>query len=200
MRHLKAGRKLGRNAPHRRAMYSNMVTALVTHGKIETTEAKAKELRRVADRTIHWGVGVSDITSRSQKKLDLGERAKLVHAMRMARRVIKDEVALEKLFREVAPTMVGRPGGYTRVLKTRYRVGDAAPMALVQLVGAAGQPSAPAPEPAEEPKAGKAKKGKAEKGEATPAKAEKAAKKAKAEKPAKAEKAGKGKGKKGEDE
>ena len=69
MRHLKAGRKLGRTSAHRKAMYSNMVAALVTYGKIETTEAKAKELRSIADRTINWGVGVNDLLGKDRKKL-----------------------------------------------------------------------------------------------------------------------------------
>jgi large subunit ribosomal protein L17 len=178
MRHLKAGRKLGRTSAHRKAMYSNMVAALVTYGKIETTEAKAKELRSIADRTINWGVGVNDLLGKDRKKLSDIERARIVHAKRMARRVLKDEAALERLFAEVAPAMEGRPGGYTRVLKTRFRVGDAARMALVALVagGEAGEASAPAPAP---PAKGK------KKAEAEP---KKAAKAEKAEKPAKKKK------------
>ena len=180
MRHLKAGRKLGRTSAHRKAMYSNMVAALVTYGKIETTEAKAKELRSIADRTISWGVGVNDLTSRDRKKLSDIERARIVHAKRMARRVLKDEAALERLFAEVAPAMAGRPGGYTRVLKTRFRVGDAAPMALVALVagGDVGEAAeAPAPAPA-----AKASKKKAEAEPKKAKKAEKPAKKAKSKK------------------
>jgi large subunit ribosomal protein L17 len=179
MRHLKAGRKLGRTSAHRKAMYSNMVAALVTYGKIETTEAKAKELRSIADRTISWGVGVNDLLRKDRKKLSDIERARIVHAKRMARRVLKDEAALERLFAEVAPAMEGRPGGFTRVLKTRFRVGDAAPMALVALVaggevGEAPAPAAPTP----------AAKGGKKKGEAEPkaAKAEKPAKKKKSKK------------------
>ncbi len=162
-------------------MYSNMVAALVTHGQIETTEAKAKELRTIADRTIHWGVGVSELVKRGPKKLNDIERAQVVHAKRMARRVLKDTDALEKLFAEVAPELTGHPGGYTRVLKTRFRVGDAAPMALVALVNGAGKgESAPRVESA--PAKGKAKKSeeKAEKSE----KAEKKSKKGQSEKAA----------------
>jgi len=178
MRHLKAGRKLGRTSAHRKAMFSNMVAALVTYGKIETTEAKAKELRSIADRTISWGVGVNDLTSKDRKKLSDIERARIVHAKRMARRVLKDEAALERLFAEVAPAMAGRPGGYTRVLKTRFRVGDAAPMALVALVagGEVGEAEAPAPTPSAKTK----KKAEAEPKKAK--KAEKPAKKAKSKK------------------
>lgn len=134
MRHRKSGRKLGRNSSHRKAMFSNMVTSLVTYGRIETTEAKAKELRGIADRAIHWGVTVSDLTAKQEAELSAEERAKVVHAMRMARRVIRSKDALNKLFDEVAPKLAGRPGGYTRVLKTRTRRGDAAPMAFIELV------------------------------------------------------------------
>ena len=115
-------------------MFSNMVASLVTHGRIETTEAKAKELRRIADRTINWGVGVADLLAAETKALSQEERARLVHARRMARRVLKDVDALGKLFNEIAPRFAGRPGGYTRILKTRTRRGDAAPMAFIELV------------------------------------------------------------------
>jgi large subunit ribosomal protein L17 len=134
MRHRKTGRKLGRKSSHRKALFSNMVASLVKWGRIETTEAKAKELRGIADRTIHWGVSVSELLSRDVKELSQDERAKLVHARRMARRVLKDKDALDKLFADVVPKLVGHPGGYTRVLKTRTRRGDAAPMAFIELV------------------------------------------------------------------
>jgi large subunit ribosomal protein L17 len=111
-----------------------LVAALVTHGRIETTEAKAKELRRWADRTISWGVAVSELVGKGASALSDDERSRIVHAKRMARRVLKDTEALDKLFAEVAPKCAGRQGGYTRVLKTRHRHGDAAPMAFVELV------------------------------------------------------------------
>ncbi len=134
MRHRNSGRKLGRNSSHRKALFSNLVASLVTHGRIETTEAKAKELRSIADRTINWGVSVSELLSKEPTQLSLEERAKLTHARRMARRVLKNPDALDKLFSDVAPQLAGRPGGYTRVLKTRMRRGDAAPMAFIELV------------------------------------------------------------------
>jgi len=115
-------------------MWSNMVASLVTHGRIETTHAKAKELRGIAERTINWGVQVNDLLAKDVKALSQDERAKLVHARRMAKRVLKDKDALSKLFSDVAPLYAGRPGGYTRVLKTRNRKGDAAPMAFIELV------------------------------------------------------------------
>jgi large subunit ribosomal protein L17 len=198
MRHLKAGRKLGRTSSHRRAMYSNMVAALVTHGQIETTQAKAKELRTIADRTLHWGVGVHELVQKGTKKLSDVERAQVVHAKRMARRVLKDEDALDKLFAEVAPELTGHPGGYTRVLKTRYRVGDAAPMALVALVSDSGKAG----------KAAREEPAKGSKKEAAAAKSEKKDKKGQSAKAGKASDKGekskskakaKGKGKGDED-
>lgn len=135
MRHRKSGRQLNRNSSHRKAMFSNMVSSLVTHGRIETTEAKAKELRGIAERTINWSVKVNELCSKDVETLSREQRLEVMHAKRMAGRVLKDHVALRRLFHEVAPTMAGRPGGYTRVLKTRTRRGDAAPMAIIELVG-----------------------------------------------------------------
>ena len=134
MRHRKTGRKLGRPSSHRKSLFSNLVASLVTHGRIETTEAKAKELRSIADRTIHWSVSVSELLGKAPEQLSQDEKAKLTHARRMARRVLKNTVALDKLFKDVGPQLAGRPGGYTRVLKTRTRRGDAAPMAFIELV------------------------------------------------------------------
>jgi large subunit ribosomal protein L17 len=167
MRHQKSGRKLGRNSTHRKAMFSNMVTSLLLHERIETTEAKAKELRRIADQTISWGTSVGDLTAKGRDKLDAEERARIVHAMRMARRTVKDEDVLRKLFHEVAPMFRGRPGGYTRILKTRIRTGDAAPMAFVELVErTASASAAAAPEPEAAPAKGKGKAAKAAPAEA----------------------------------
>jgi large subunit ribosomal protein L17 len=87
MRHLKSGRKLGRTSDHRRAMYSNLVAALVTHGQIETTEAKAKELRSDAYETIKWGDSVHAQVAKGEQKTP-AEKVKVVHAKRMARRNI----------------------------------------------------------------------------------------------------------------
>jgi large subunit ribosomal protein L17 len=134
MRHQKTGRKLGRKSAHRRAMFSNMLTSLVMHERVETTDAKAKELKRIADRTISWGTKVADLTEKGRAKLDADEKARVVHAMRMAGRTIKSKEALTKLFSDVAPRLRGRTGGFTRVLKTRTRLGDAAPMSFVELV------------------------------------------------------------------
>jgi large subunit ribosomal protein L17 len=124
-------------------MLRNMVTSLLEHEQIETTDAKAKEVRRVAERMI-----------------TLGKRGDL-HARRLAMRVVRTREVTAKLFDELAPRYQARAGGYTRVLKVRRRVGDAAPMSMVELVDRAG---AAAPAKGEAPaKAGKpARKAKGE--------------------------------------
>jgi large subunit ribosomal protein L17 len=141
MRHRKSGRKLGRNASHRNALFNNLVTSLLTYGRIETTEAKAKELRSFADGTITWGISVHALVAKGDKATP-AEKAKIVHAKRMARQTVMTRDALERLFSEIGPHFATRKGGYTRVLKTRVRKGDAAPMAFIELVGLAPQPAA----------------------------------------------------------
>ncbi len=116
MRHRYRHGKLGRTSAHRKAMLRNLVTSLLDHEAVETTDAKAKELRRIADRMI-----------------TLGKRGDL-HARRQALSVIRDRKVTAKLFDQLADRYKERPGGYTRVLKVRQRVGDAAPMSLVELV------------------------------------------------------------------
>jgi len=135
MRHRKSGRKLGRNAPHRKALWSNMVAALVTHERIETTEAKAKELRRYAERTVTWATSLGkDLLRKDPEDRTEEEKARFVHHVRMARRVLRNREALERLFSEVGPRFVDRAGGYTRIVKTRRRKGDNAPMAIIEFV------------------------------------------------------------------
>jgi large subunit ribosomal protein L17 len=124
MRHRKQNGKLGRPTGHRNALLRNQVTSLLRHERIETTDAKAKQLRRVADRMI-----------------TLGKRGTL-HARRQALSVIRDRDVTAKVFGELADRYRVRPGGYTRVLKLRQRVGDAAPISIVELVdGASGASS-----------------------------------------------------------
>jgi large subunit ribosomal protein L17 len=138
MRHRKSGRKLGRSSSHRAALFNNLVTSLLTYGRIETTEAKAKELRGFADATITWGISVHALIAKGDKATP-AERAQVVHARRMARQTVKTREALDRLFTEIGPHFATRKGGYTRLLKTRTRKGDAAPMAFVELVGLAPQ-------------------------------------------------------------
>ena len=96
MRHQKHGRTLGRKSSHRKALWSNMVCSLITHERVQTTDAKAKELRRIAERAINWSASLGDVLTKDREKLDAEDRARLVHAMRMARRVVKQADALEK--------------------------------------------------------------------------------------------------------
>ena len=116
MRHRKSGRKLNRTSSHRKAMMRNMVTSLLDHERIETTDSKAKELRRFADRMI-----------------TLGKRGDL-HARRQALSVIRSKEITAKLFDELAERFRDRPGGYTRVIKLGNRIGDAAPISIIELV------------------------------------------------------------------
>jgi large subunit ribosomal protein L17 len=116
MRHLKAGRQLSRNSAHRWALMRNLITALLREEKIQTTDPKAKELRRWADRVI-----------------TLGKRGNL-HARRQALGIVQDKAVVRKLFDTIAPRFKDRPGGYTRIIKLGIRRGDAAQMALIELV------------------------------------------------------------------
>ena len=115
MRHLKAGRKLNRSASHRKALFRNLVTSLIEREQVRTTDAKAKELRRIADRMI-----------------TLGKRGTL-HARRQALAYIRSQTVVHKLFDEVATRFRERPGGYTRVVKLGHRHGDAAAMSVIEL-------------------------------------------------------------------
>ncbi len=123
MRHRVAGVKLGRSPAHRRALFRNLVTALMEREVLRTTDAKAKELRRWADRMI-----------------TLGKQGTL-HARRRAATVIARQSVLKKLFDEIAPRYKARSGGYTRVVKLGPRHGDAAPISLVELVERKGAES-----------------------------------------------------------
>ena len=116
MRHRKAGRKLGRDAGHRKALFRNMVTSLFENERIQTTDAKAKEVRRVAEKLITLG-----------KRQDL-------HARRQALAYIRKKDVVSKLFSEISPRYAQRPGGYTRIVKYGNRRGDNAPMSILELV------------------------------------------------------------------
>jgi len=158
MRHRKSGRKLNRSNTHRAAMFKNMARALLTYEQIRTTEAKAKELRRIVDKLITLAI-----------RNDL-------HARRQAYKVLGSHQMVQRLFDEIGPRFEGGAGGYTRIVKmSQPRKGDCAPMVIIELTKKAGD--APAEAPAkEEPKTAPAKKApKAEKpAEETPEAAEKA--------------------------
>jgi large subunit ribosomal protein L17 len=116
MRHRAKGRQLSRTSSHRRALLNNMATSLFEHGRVVTTEAKAKELRPFAE-----------------KLITLARRGDL-HARRLVERKIKDRETLSRLFGEIGPRFAARPGGYTRILKLGHRDGDGADVARIELL------------------------------------------------------------------
>lgn len=116
MRHRKAGKQLGRNSSHRRAMLRNMVTSLLKYGQVETTDAKAKALRPVAE-----------------KMITLAKRSDL-HARRQALAYLKDKAVIHRLFDELKDQYLDRQGGYIRIIKKGTRKGDGAPVSILQLI------------------------------------------------------------------
>lgn len=137
MRHRKAGRKFGRNSSSRKAMFRNMVTSLLRHEQIRTTEAKAKELRGYAERVITLGRRAPSQADIDALEGDAKQQAAAdrVHAIRQARLWVNDKEVLHRIFSEYAERYKDRPGGYTRVIKAGARPGDNADMAIIQLVG-----------------------------------------------------------------
>jgi large subunit ribosomal protein L17 len=115
-------------------LFSNLVAALFTNERIRTTDAKAKETRRLAERTITWARRVGDVLGKKPERRTTEESARVVHAVRMARRIVRDRGAVMKLFDELAPRYTGRNGGYTRIVKLVQRPGDAASMSLLELM------------------------------------------------------------------
>jgi large subunit ribosomal protein L17 len=183
MRHLRAGVHLSRTHAHRKALFGNLVAALFTHERIRTTDVKAKATRRIAERTITWARRLGEVLTKSPEKRTADESARVVHAVRMARRVVRDRDAVGRLFEEIGPRYLGRAGGYTRIVKVGQRPGDAAPMSILELIpedGASAKGPAKAPAPAaakgKKAEAAQAKGEKAEKAAAKPAKAETKAK------------------------
>ena len=116
MRHQRQGKKLGRDSAHRKALYANLTGALIEHGRIKTTEAKAKAVKPVAEQMI-----------------TLGRRGDL-HARRQALAFLRSNDVVHKLFADVGPRFVDRPGGYSRIVKLGARQGDAAEMVYLELV------------------------------------------------------------------
>ena len=142
MRHLKVGRKLGRNSSHRKAMFRNMSTSLLEHGQIKTTLAKAKELRRFVEPLITIAGKHAPSTLEGLKGDELRKaQLKRAHAVRQARKTIENRDILKRLFGEYAELYKERPGGYTRIFKAGYRTGDNAPMAVIALVSESYDPS-----------------------------------------------------------
>lgn len=144
MRHGRAGKKLGRVTAHRRALFRNLLTALLRHERITTTEAKAKGVRGLADQVI-----------------TLAKRETL-HARRQVLSLVPDRAVVKKLFDSVAPRYAERRGGYTRIIKVGRRPGDGAPLALLELVDRPETPKAKK-EKGKDAKGEKAPRGKKEK-------------------------------------
>ena len=134
MRHLKAGRKFGRTSAHRKALFRNLVGALIQRERISTTLAKAKELRGKVEKTI-----------------TLGKRGTL-HARRQAFKLVPAKDAVQKVFGPLAERYANRPGGYTRIIRIGHRKGDDAPMAFIELVDREGDEEKPAAKGKTEPK------------------------------------------------
>jgi large subunit ribosomal protein L17 len=128
MRHRRSGRKLGRDAAHRKALYANLTSALIEHGRIRTTIAKAKEVRPIAEQMITLG-----------RRGDLASRRRAIGYLR-------SHEIVHKLFAEVAPRFADRPGGYSRIVKLGPRQGDGAEMVYLELVDHVPE-AAPAPAP-----------------------------------------------------
>ncbi len=158
MRHGKAGRKFGRDTSHRRAMFRNLAANLVLHERIETTDAKAKELRRIVERLVTRAVRLGDDLTADVGKLKDEDRdrvvARRVHAQRQVATflprylaktlpdgTVEEEDLIYKLFHEIAPrylerAQAGKGGGYTRIIKKVNRHGDNAPVSIIELLGA----------------------------------------------------------------
>ena len=116
MRHQRSGKKLGRDSAHRKALYANLACSLIEHGRIRTTEAKAKAVKPFAEQMI-----------------TLGRRGDL-HARRQALADLRSQEVVHKLFADVGPRMADRPGGYSRIVRIGHRPGDAAEMVYLELV------------------------------------------------------------------
>ncbi len=173
MRHRKAGRQFGRNTSHRRAMLRALTANLVAHERIETTDAKAKELKRVAERLITRARRLGTVAYTPQDKLSPADKARRQAAVQQVSQFLRRFAVIdkggeskkidlvEKVFLDLAKRYADRPGGYTRIVKLGHRRGDNAPMAIVELVEGAAKAE-------DKPKKAKAKPKKTE-AEAAPA-------------------------------
>lgn len=171
MRHRKAGRQFGRNTSHRRAMLRALTANLVAHERIETTDAKAKELKRVAERVISKARRLGTVAYTPQDKLSAADKARRQAAVQQVSQFLrrfavvdqggesKKVDLIEKVFVDLAKRYADRPGGYTRIVKLGQRKGDNAPMSMVELVEGA---AAAETEPKKKPKAKSKKKDEAE--------------------------------------
>jgi len=129
MNHNKSYRKLGRRADHRKAMLKNMTISLIIAERIETTVTRAKELRKFVEKMITLGKKYNNFNLENND-----ERAKAIHLRRQAFAFLRNEEAVAKVFKEIAPKYMDRNGGYTRIIKTDVRRGDSAELAIIELV------------------------------------------------------------------
>lgn len=129
MNHNKSYRKLGRRSDHRLAMLKNMTISLVKAERIETTVTRAKELRKFVEKAITLGKKYNALNLE-----DTSERARAIHLRRQAFAFLRNEEAVAKIFKEIAPKYADRNGGYTRIIKTDVRRGDSAELAIIELV------------------------------------------------------------------
>ena len=129
MNHNKSYRKLGRRSDHRLAMMKNMTISLVNAERIETTVTRAKELRKFVEKVITLGKKYNNFNLENND-----ERAKSIHLRRQAFAFLRNEEAVAKVFKEIAPKYMDRNGGYTRIIKTDVRRGDSAELAIIELV------------------------------------------------------------------
>jgi len=183
MRHGNSGRQFGRNTSHRRAMLRALTANLVAHERIETTDAKAKELRRVAERLITKAVRLGEVAYTPHDKLSIADRARRQAAQQQVGTFLRrfqvtqdgEESTkvdlIEKVFVDLAKRFKSRPGGYTRIIKLGRRRGDNAPMSMIEFVDkgeprAAAEPKAAAEKAPKAKAAGAAKPKKAAKAEA----------------------------------
>jgi len=150
MRHRNAGRKLSRNGSARRALFRNLVTSLLRHEQVRTTEAKAKEIRPIAERIITLARRAPSLDGLEGEALQ-SAKARRVHLIRQAGLFVNDKGVLTRLFTEYSARYATRPGGYTRVIKMGPRPGDNAPMALIALVQDGQSPDGPPSPSASEP-------------------------------------------------
>ncbi len=129
MNHNKSYRKLGRRSDHRAAMMKNMTISLVNSERIETTVTRAKELRKYIERIITLGKKYNSCNLDNAE-----ERGRAIHLRRQAFAALRNEEAVAKVFKEIAPKYMNRAGGYTRIMKTDVRRGDSAELAIIELV------------------------------------------------------------------
>ena len=133
MRHRKSGRRLGRNSSHRKAMLRNMVTSLLQHGHIQTTDTRAKEVRRLAEKIITMGKkGLPGAFDEGTSEEEM--QARRLHLFRQVLKVVRTKEVARSVMGDLAERYSERPGGYTRIIKLGFRRGDNSPLSLLQLV------------------------------------------------------------------